>query len=60
MVKIEQEYADYGRSLMGGLEEIEQATQEIYQTLQQTIQDHDTLSLVRKMPTKLAPRPKLV
>lgn len=60
MVVLEHKYGAYHKSLKGGLEEIRKSNREIKKTLEQVVQDHDTLSLVRKMPARLAPCPKIL
>ncbi|GJJ12659.1 hypothetical protein Clacol_006903 [Clathrus columnatus] len=60
LLAVEESYARYGRQVKNGLEGIQQATQETHKLLRQAIENHDTMSLVRKMPPTLAQRPKLL
>lgn len=60
MLQLEKKYADFGRALKTGFESLVDVNESIEKRLQQAIVDHDKNSIVKKMPKKLADRPKIM
>lgn len=59
LVQLEEKYAKYGREMRNGFEEQTKTNAEIDKRLRQAVLDHDKHGLSKKMPRKLASRPKI-
>lgn len=60
LICLEAKYAAYGREMQSGFEDLIKTNENIEKRLRRAVYDHDKHGLSKKMPIKLATRPKML